>query len=360
MNFVNIKTLYKKDAKGKMRYWQIWQESINLIAIEYGTIGGEPLYDSEIINHGLAGRTQQEQIESRINSRYNKKVDSGYVDSKEKAELTRGLNAIGLQKPMLATNHDKIKNMKFEENYVQFKYDGHRCLIKNDGGELIAYSRNGKPIQSIVHILDELRELIPEGMTLDGELYHHGTPLQTIGSWVKKAQENTMKLKFICYDVLEELCYSDRNRIISVIFKHKLSHSMKAHTDLLIGEFNTAPLLKRARDLGYEGLIIRPTGTPYEAGKRSKSLIKVKSWFDNEYPVERITAGVDGQAILHMRHNGKPFKATCPGTFQEKVRVAESPEKHIGKKVNIQYANLTNDGVPFHPVATMWRDPDDE
>lgn len=358
--FVKPTDLYGTDNRGQLRRWSIWQEFKNTIAIEHGVDGMQMQYESEIVNHGLAGRTQQEQIESRINSRINKKIDSGYVRDKKAALSSKKTNALGLEKPMLATRHDKIKNMAFDKNYIQYKYDGHRCLIKRQGDNIIAYSRNGKVIDSIDHITGEMHNRILDGVILDGELYCHGVPLQTIGSWVKKKQENTLRLSFVCYDMILDRCYSDRHFLLSHIPFERFNNSIQAPTSLLCGEFDIYPILSKARELGYEGLIVRPVGHPYETGKRSKGLIKVKAWMDDEYKVIGMTAGVDGQAILHMKHNGKVFKATAPGTFREKIETFRNLEDYIGKKVNVQYANLTNDGVPFHPVATMWRDKDVE
>ena len=356
---INVNTLYGKDARGALRVWIIYSED-NTIRIEYGTYGGDQIQKSEVIDYGLAGRTRDEQIALRINSRVNKKLDSGYVRNKDDAADNKRVNMMGLDKPMLATRHDKIKNISFFENYVQKKYDGHRCLIKNDSGCLVAYSRNGKPIESIKHIITELESVIPEGTTLDGELYFHGASLQTIGSWVRREQENTGKLGFYCYDAIMEGTYDDRYAFIKCLDFSNLAHSRVVDTDFVFGEFKITPLLKKARSAGYEGLIIRPSDGLYESGKRSKSLIKVKAWFDDEYTVKKIRVGVDGQAILIMEHDGMPFRATAPGQAPEKVFIAENPELFIGKKVNIQYPNLTDKGIPSQPIATMWRDKDEE
>lgn len=354
---MNHHKLYSKDNKGDLRYWEISNDG-SLIEIKYGKVGGAELIETEIVNYGLAGRTQDQQVESRIKSRVGKKIDSGYVYDMNNARDNARTNVLGLDRPMLATRHDRIKDMKFEANYVQYKYDGHRCLIKNDGGDIIAYSRNGKVIDSISHILNELDGVLPDGTTLDGELYAHDTPLQTITSWVKKKQLRTSSLSFICYDVLMDECYSIRHSFISNM--RKMNKIEIAQTSLLMGEFDLIPLLDSAKEKGYEGLIVRPIGSPYECGKRSKSLIKVKSWMDDEYKVIKISKGVDGQAILHLQHNGRAFRVTSPGTFDQKFYVAENKDLYVGKKVNVQYANLTKDGVPFHPVATMWRDKDNE
>lgn len=356
-------SLYAKDSRGKMRVWRCWQASSNLIQIEYGTEGGSLIDDSEIVDYGLGGRSQQEQIKLRIMSRAKKKTDAGYVDSLGEAMVKKRTNALGFARPMLAARFDKIKAFQFKANYVQMKYDGHRCMIINDFGELKMYSRNGIPIVTMDHILEELQGHIDEGETVDGELYCHGLTLQKIGSIAKNedSTENRLDLSFICYDTVSDKPYRDRLARITSIFSFDPEHSQVANTGYLVGWFDMKVLLKQAIDQGYEGLIVRPDGElGYQEGKRSKGLIKVKAWLDDEYEVLSLKASVDGWAILVMKHEGATFSATSPGTFPEKKHVLDNPELYIGKKVNVQYAFITKDGVPFQPVAMYWRDKENE
>lgn len=345
------KTLYYKDAGQNIRQYTLYQDGTTLVS-EYGVLGGESVVATEEIPHGLAGRSKQEQMELRMNSKINKKMDKGYVFDIEVAKSGKALNMLGLEKPMLAARFDKIKNFDFSKVYVQNKFDGHRCLIKNESGELVAYSRNGKPIDSIPEILSEIK--MPEGHTIDGELYHHGTPLQTISSWIKRRQDNSKKLSFICYDAILKESYDERYRFIKEIDLG--AKSCVAHTELIRGEFNPKPILENAIKHGYEGLILRPDGFDYEDGKRSKGLIKVKKFFDDEFEVVDILASVDGWARLKcITNKGKVFMMSAPGNMEEKTRILKNKNLYIGKMVQGEYAGLTKDGIPFHPIATMWR-----
>ena len=74
-----------------------------------------------------------------------KKLDIGYVFDLEMANM-KPTNRLGLKKPMLAVKWGDVNNIDYSQVALQYKYDGHRCLIYNDHGTLIAYSRNGKPI----------------------------------------------------------------------------------------------------------------------------------------------------------------------------------------------------------------------
>lgn len=350
-------TLYKRNAVGQLLIWEIWQDSPDTIKIRYGKENGNRQIDSEVIRHGLGGRTRQEQIESRINSRVNRKIDSGYC--MEKSEARHGENSLGLPKPMLASKLEAIKDFSYGKNFVQKKYDGHRCLIKVDSGEVFAYSRNGKQIKTIDHILDEFKH-IDGDLIFDGELYHHGTPLQTISSWVRKKQENTKKIKFICYDVIENQDYDFRFHFVKKYIS-RMENSLVAETDLLIGEFDIERVLDLALDSGYEGLIIRPMEGIYEVGKRSKNLIKVKRWDDDEYVVRSISESTDGYAIFHLTTDQmRSFSVLCHGDAHYKKKVFENKFDFINKKINIKHFGFTKDGIPFHPIAVGWRDKDAE
>lgn len=355
-------TLYKKDHKGKMRFWAVRALDDGLW-FTYGCMGGEILQNDEPIPFGLAGRSQAEQIQLRMESRINSKLDSGYCMSIEEASKGLNTNLLGYAKPMLAKRFDQIKEIDWNGMHVQYKLNGHRCMITNDGGELIAYSRNGKVIETIDSILAGIN--IPEGVVLDGELYQHGISLQTISSMVRnikrKDEIDKSGLVFVCYDLVSEVNYSKRRELIKSFELGKKAMLLNSDRIFTDQPLQIKPLLREAKEMGYEGLMLRTDNYGYEIGKRSKGLIKVKTCFDDEFMVFNITKSRDGWGILHMHDkNGNEFRATAPGTHEEKIYVANNPNKFIEKKVNLEYYEVTDKGVPFHPVATMWRNKEDE
>ena len=349
-------SLYMQDASGGIRVWTIWAEDFE-IYISHGTLGGEEQIQTEYIEWGLASRSREEQVQSRINSRINKKKDKGYSESIEKARSGRPSNLMGFPKPMLAAKYENVKYVDFSKTFVQYKYDGHRCLIANDNGQLIAYSRNGKPIESIEHILAHM--VIPEGAVIDGELYIHGSRLQKIGSLVKRKQKESRMLKYHCYDMVSELSFAQRYDLLKTY--HLGGNALLAPTWSAARDFDVENDLIIAKESGYEGLMLRVDGTGYEDGRRSKSLLKVKSVQDDEYTVVQITSSKDNWAILHCElPDGGRFSVTAPGAVFEKEYVLKNARAFIGKQVTVEYAMLTEDGKPFHPVATQWRNKNDE
>lgn len=355
----NFCELFAKDSKEKIRVWRIWHEG-NIIFTESGLLDGEKIIFEEEIEEGLASRTLEEQILLRINSRKNKKIDSGYVENLEDAKNNVRTNSLGFLKPAKCSRYDQQKNkIPFDKTFVQPKLDGHHCNIVCKDGVNIAYSSNGKIIDSVPALVADIR--LKEGELIEGELYHHGTPLQTISSWVKRKQKESEQLRFYAYDYASEECYSERLKRLQEINFGFYAEVLK--TDLVMGKFNVDKVLEHSIQEGYEGLVLRLINYPHEAGKRSKGIIKVKPMhfgnfkIDDEFLVIDIEKSKDGWAILVCEtEEGKHFKVSAHGSFEEKRKVYEERESYFGKHIRIEYAGLTKDKKPFHPVAVCWRE----
>ncbi len=349
--------LYRKSSIGSMMVWRI-EPIDNTIVIRYGMMDGSHQTQTERVERGLAGRTLDQQIQSRIDSRVNKQLDKGYRYSIEEARSLSNCNALNLYKPMLAQSYKRVKVRSLKEYYAQYKYDGHRCLIVNDGGELRAYTRRGKWITTIGHILKDMVN-VPDGMTIDGELYHHCTSLQTISSWTKRAQPDTLKLKYMAYDIVMDRTYLYRHRLLTEMFKG-FDNVVVAPTGRIKDSLNES--LLRSRSQGYEGLILRHADTLYEPGKRSQGLIKVKSLDDVpmieiEAVVVDVKSSRDGWGVLScLTPNGQSFDTSAPGSIEFKRTVLVNKEDYIGRSVTVQFPNYTDEGRPFHAVALRFRD----
>lgn len=352
-------TLYKTDANDQIRVWSIIAEN-NVLIIQHGVLNGATQVSTEVVKLNKSGRDIDQQVTLAMQSRINKQRDKGYCDSIEEAIDSKGLNASKFAKPMLAQKFRDVKNIDFANCFVQYKYNGHRCLVTKQDGKLIAYSRNGKPINSIDHILKDLQWL-PEGYTLDGELYLHGVPLQTIGSLVRKNQPDSKKLVYVVYDCLfVDKPYSDRNLYVHNMLIDRFDNVVVAPTKQLQ---NKRPIKERLTESianGYEGLILRHGITGYEPGKRSQSLVKVKQVLDDEFCIVHVHQSADGWAIFEC--NSMPrvgptakvfstFRVSAMGTMQDKHDAWTNRNDFIGKMLTVEFFEWTIDTKPFHPVA---------
>ncbi|HHC18808.1 MAG TPA: hypothetical protein ENK81_00195 [Euryarchaeota archaeon] len=349
-------TMYKKDNTGKIREWSIQGDDI-WITMNYGVVNGAMQTKYEEVLDGKATRTQEEQLLSRISSRIKKQKDKGYVDSYEYAMNNHPTNSLGLLRPMKAQRYDQVANVDLLESYIQNKYNGHRCIIHRNEDGLIAYSNNGKIITSIDHILSDIN--LEVGQYIDGELYHHRTPLQTISSWVKREQENTLKLEFVAFDLISSDSFKRRLEALKDIGlkeSARVAETRKTNTISSIAEE-----LNSAISAGYEGLIIRQGDTGYEDGKRSRSVIKVKKCFDDEFKVIDVLESVDGWGILKcVTDIGREFRVSAPGCITQKTFILRNKQDYIGRFVRVEFFERTNNMTPFHPVAIMFRDKEAE
>ncbi|MBE9561850.1 MAG: hypothetical protein IMF12_03155 [Proteobacteria bacterium] len=56
--------------------------------------------------------------------------------------------------------------------------------------------------------------------------------------------------------------------------------------------------------------------------------------------------------MLHLTSKyGDNFRVLAPGTHEQKIAMAIHPELAVNRMVEIQYAQLSNQGIPMQPVA---------
>lgn len=346
-------TLYRKNQFGIGR-WSIWSEGNTIHIAHSSTLDGSAVTHQEVINQGRQGRTIFEQIQSRIRSRVSKQRDKGYVDSIEEA-AKGAFNQLGLIPPMLAQVY-KGSVPSGVQAWTQRKLNGLRCLITRQDGQLIAYSRKGKEIKHINEIKGEAGLFVSEGDTIDGELYHHGTSLQTIGSWVKRRQTNTGSLLYAMYDFVSSDVYGERHaQLLDMVNGRGLKRCIVLPKKLYEGEIERANEFASSREKGFEGLMIRLDRSGYESNKRSADLLKDKAKFDTDVICKDIVLSDKGNPVCIVYYEGKEFRVSPPGGQADRLEAYENKMKYLGRQLEIEYRELTDDGIPFHAVATKWR-----
>jgi DNA ligase-1 len=366
-------SLYRLNRAGNIQQYIVRTYTYSdgaFLEFTYGIIGGKiqedlkPIYP---VNVGKANETtpiQQARLEAQ--SKINKLIDKGYqlLDpvevSSNLGELQsylkslHGTDANRRYLPMLATkNIDKAEY----PGYVQKKFDGNRCIIKNEGGTIIARSRRGK-IFDLEFITDLFEGILPEGWEIDGEIYAHGISLQNIVSMVKNsANPHREMLKYRAYDIfgktLNDIPYKKRRWLLKRITK-KTNSDKILHTDTYRVEDHQelTKYFMQFLDEGYEGAMYRNPDFPYEVGTRSKGLIKVKDTLEEEFEIvdmEEATGRDEGTAIFVLKTGeGKVFNSRPMGTREERKEYLENKEEHIGEMATVRFQYWTDGGVPGH------------
>jgi len=331
------------------------------IETEHGYLTGKKQIDSRFIeegkNIGKANETTPyEQACSEATSALRRKQDSGYVTDKDNIPSEGSGNFL----PMLAHNFDKQSAKIRYPAYVQNKLDGSRCLAKKENGVVTMWSRKGKPISIPDRIVEELTGVLEEGETTDGELYVHNWTFQRLIAATKKKRGDTDLLEYHIYDSPHST-KTFEERFVEVFPKSRETKRVKIVDTLKVDSINELNRQEQfAVSSGYEGLIVRNTGSLYKFKNRSYDLQKVKRFQDAEY---KIIGGKDGEGrevglvIFNcITDSGVEFSVRPKGTHESRAKMFKNLEDYVGKELTVQFFELTEDGAPRFPVGITVRD----
>lgn len=290
-------------------------------------------------------------------SKHREKIESGYFENVE------DIDKQVFFEPMLAHTYTEETELPIVVA-TQPKLDGLRAIINNDG----AFSRNGKRIITIPHILKEARSIIDKGFILDGELYnpelkHDFNKIVSLAKKTKPTEEDLAEseknLQYWVYDLYHkdrsDLTFNERFRILKDLIKN--TKLFLVPTVFVAGKSVMDIVYQEYLSQGYEGQIIRLDG-PYE-NKRSRNLLKRKPMHDEEFELVDIESGRGGHANIAARailktKEGIVFDVGLFGSHEYCADLLVNKSKIIGKMATVVYQNLTPDGKPrFGKLKTI-------
>lgn len=363
-----ITRLYQNHGKA-IGYWEGWVESDGWVFVRYAkTLDGKPVekrYQAAPKNVGRANETTAyEQGVLELASKARLKMDKGYVKTLDEARAP-STNTLGLLKPMLATPMDKIKPEKIDwvSAFAQPKLDGHRAMFK-DG---VLYTRQGKELH-MPHITTAIEDAGLGHLHLDGELYIHGMSLQEIGSLIKKYRPESVCVEYHVYDMVSPLPFPQRimNLLHEGFPKFPTVTPLKpVQTVEVLSLEDAMALHARYRDEGYEGTMLRFSDDGYQDGKRSRTLLKIKEFQDEEFRIvgysqgkPYITANGDYQVPVWICEtvDGKQFTVTAAGTMEEKDYQWRNREAYVRRMLTVKFHYYSSEGIPQLPVALRFRE----
>ena len=358
---MKLDTIYKRTQTGATQEW-----TIEVVGNKYRTISGQT-DGKKIINEWTVvygknvGRsnetTDNEQAMLEAVAKRTKKLESGYFEN------IKHINKTQYFEPMLASKWEDSKDKITYPIFSQPKLDGIRCIVTKDG----MFSRNGKPIISAPHIREGLQPLFDKNPDLifDGELYadKFANDFNKIVSLVKKTKptdadlkESKKNIEYHIYDLPSASgTFNDRffNNLIKM-YDTLPKYCVLVKTMICRNENEVNILYGDCVEEGYEGQILR-LDKEYE-NKRSKFLMKHKSFVDEEYTILDIVEGEGNRTgtagyMVFETEDGKRFKSNVKGTWDETAEMLKSKKKLIGKQATIKYFNLTPDGIPRFPYV---------
>ena len=368
MSLIDLQPLLKRTAGGGTQIWliRVEPEDNNTATI--------------VTTHGLVdGAKQEARLHIKTGKNTGKKNETSPVQQainearakwvRQQERMHYGLTVEESERkiaaaPMLAHTYEehahKVNWQDPANIWMQPKFDGHRCPITaDDAMSITMVSRKGVLIESCPHIADQLYGVLDPGVSLDGELYIHGKTLNQIGSLITKKRAASADLCYMLYDKndhrhpfivrFEQLA----EQVAGLNIPHiQLSRTQQVRSIEEAHEFQAACL-----DNGYEGGMLRHGTAGYRPGKRSDSLLKMKTFYDAEFTVVGYKEGkgtYEGMAVFEcVTPAGNKFDVTAPGTHKEKRAAWQAKEKYLGKQLIVKYQAFTNTDapVPFLPVA---------
>lgn len=398
-----IKYLLGKSSTGKFRWWQcecdeVYYEGIGyVIKRSYGQLKGKETFGPNInIIAGKAKRTTKEQLVLQFNSEVKKQLDKGYKEVEKhpneytEAELQEIYGDVKMRegatvKPMLAKQEKDVKNRKIfdKEWYISRKINGVRCLIYYDGKRVRTSSRGATNYDiAVIHIIQHpiLEKFFKNHPTaiLDGEVYKNGYTLNKI-SGICRTQATVSDgkdLEFYWYDIVDlEQPFSERWKTMNEWSKElQLSdfnpyrhfsdselHIQFLPQEVISGFDNMKKLHDEWVSEGWEGAVIRNPDSVYKPGSRGNDWIKIKEYFETEYPIVGLSEGLreEDMCFILETPNGQRFNCKPMGDREQKQWYREHIDELIGKNLTIKYFEMSGvegSEVPQQPVGLTIRD----
>jgi DNA ligase-1 len=252
--------------------------------------------------------------------------------------------------------------------YVSRKIDGARCIgIVDSDGNTTFYSRTGKEFDTLGIVRDGIKALGVTDVVFDGELClvdeDGNEDFQGVMKQLKKKDHTITNPSYKIFDMIShEEFYSKvgaKNRsysirlanLVEVLKKNERQCLSVLHQDKVNHDNHFNEWISVSSSLKWEGLMLR-ADTPYK-GKRSKDLLKYKSFHDNEYEVKAIKFGMfryvkDGKECeeemlsnVTINHNGYNVDVGSGFTISERQHFHKNPHDIVGKIITVQYFEET-------------------
>jgi DNA ligase-1 len=265
----------------------------------------------------------------------------------------------------LATDFDKVPVDFAKDQWIASrKLDGVRCLaIIDEFGKATLWSRQGNQFETLSKVIAEVEELGLKDMVLDGEICltdaNGNEDFQGIMKQIRKKDHTIDNPKYLAFDMISGSEFRSKtgsnqylNRYAELIRLMKgQKHISVVPQDLIADEAHYADLMHYADKSGWEGLILRKN-VGYE-GKRSKNMLKCKSFKDAEYKVIELEFGpfrmiengleVTKEVLSNVviEHKGNRVSVGSGFSIAEREYFKANPDEILNKIITVKYFQET-------------------
>ena len=252
--------------------------------------------------------------------------------------------------------------------YVSQKIDGCRCIaIVDNNGNTTFYSRTGKNFDTLDIVAGGIKALGISNVVLDGELClvdeNGNEDFQGVMKELRKKDHTIPNPSFKIFDMIShDEFYSKKGKSSNTYsYRYKsLCYQMRNNEcpclsvleqELIADDDHFNEWVARSTKEKWEGLMLR-ADEPYK-GKRSKDLLKYKSFFDDEYEVVDVEFGpfryvLNGKeheetmlSCVTIKHKGYDVRVGSGFTIDQRQDFYKNPNKIRGKQITVQYFEET-------------------
>lgn len=381
---MNSGKLYKKDSKGKIRFWEVIfipksdDDSIVKQFTTTGFMGEQGKISVKEIKSNKQG-TAMVRAPKLIETLYTNKMRSGgYFKTKREAREEKKPLVKMLAKDLNADDIYKLPE-SFFPCYGQIKLNGLAGTHHKDKGALM--SRSMIPFDKMKDLAKQVGDLGYD--FIDCELYTPGFLISDIVSMVRHGdkricayifdvpREDDRPFKKRMEDVMKIKCENVSRRIFTV-------PTFRLNNTQEVLDFYKATVIDRTHEDTLaedkvEGIILRPADGVYKWNNkttRGRDLMKVKPPEDAEFEVVRIECDeqiIDGTKqklikFICVTDKGLEFKIS-PTSWGHEQRIVSYQQFLDGDitaetlpPLSITFREWTKTGKPFHPMSCYLRE----
>ena len=270
----------------------------------------------------------------------------------------------------LAQNYE-LKLASFGENvtekwYASRKLDGVRCLaIVDVQGNCRLYSRMGKEFTTLNKVKSAIEATGIINTVFDGEICildkDGNEDFQSVMKEIRRKDHQIENPMFMMFDMLHISQFNSKKSTDTLGTRlHKLRSFIESLENkntlryldqaVITDERHFDKWAQMAGDNNWEGFMLRKD-VGYE-GKRSKNLLKVKTFHDAEYevvdcdvsPMSVVRDGKEAQEIMlaqvYIEHKG--YRVKVGSGFSQEQRIKYMTEDIVGKTITVQYFEETH------------------
>jgi DNA ligase-1 len=248
--------------------------------------------------------------------------------------------------------------------YVSRKIDGARCIaVVDNNGNASFYSRTGKTFETLDIVAGGIKALGISNVVFDGELClvdeNGNEDFQGIMKQLKKKDHTIPNPSYKIFDMISHDEFYTKKGESNKTYSHRLNNLkevMKNNScpclsvleqDRVKNDDHFAEWVAKANENSWEGCMLR-ADEPYK-GKRSKDLLKYKSFSDDEYevvdvemgPFRYVKNGAEHEetmlSCVTIQHKGYNVRVGSGFSIEQRQDFYKHPKKILGKVITVQY-----------------------